>query len=249
MEHKQRISDELLAKYLAGKTTPEETEQVLVYLSDGDGNVEELECICEAIEVQKTAERVSWLKETHSRRQILWGISSAAAIAIIVLIVAFVGFQGTRQNDSIVVQVDTAQVVVPLRDLGNGVEEKKQKQADANNVLPTPNWQGDKVKNYAGNHDKQEYCKMILPSQELYRVSVERAYFDFHWTTDAVEQTMTLKDENGVVLYQKDLAVDDDYMKFKVSDYRQYGKIQWTLSVSYESGKTECKNGVICFEK
>ena len=53
MNDKNTISDELLTKFLCGKTTPEESELVMAYMAESDENIEDLKNICAAIEMQK----------------------------------------------------------------------------------------------------------------------------------------------------------------------------------------------------
>ena len=87
MKDKQMVSDELLAKYLSGATTLEETEQVLSFLAESEEHFEEFASICEAIVFQKEAEK----KAAQRARRRLWmrisyATTAAAAVAAIILI-------------------------------------------------------------------------------------------------------------------------------------------------------------------
>lgn len=244
----QNLSDELLAKYLSGKTSPEETEQVLSFLAENDGNLDDFTQICAAIEVQKSAEKAAFAQKRAVRRRILWVASSAAAIALIVVVALF-AFQPNENDDRMAQQTDSAQnsIFVPKSEsfdnqndsIAKGVEEKSKALA--------PNWRGEPSKNYAEGTSKMGFCTMITPSQNVSSVSSHRTYFDFSWSTDAVRETLILKDENGRIIHREEMQ-NEDYVKFKVADYQKYGKLSWTLVLTYSSGATETKTGDIVFE-
>lgn len=248
MKPEHNLSDELLAKYLAGKTSPEETEQVLSFLAENDGNLDDFAQICAAIEVQKSAEMAASAQKKAFRRRILWVASSAAAIALIVVVALF-AFQPKENSHWVAQQTDSTQntnVVPKSKSTDNqegDIENKKTENTDA----VAPNWRGEQPKNYAESTSKTGFCNMVTPSQSKYAVSTQRTYFDFSWSTDAVRETLTLKDETGQIRYREEMQ-NEDYVKLKVADYQKYGKLSWALVLTYSSGATETKTGDIVFE-
>lgn len=246
MKPEHNLSDELLAKYLAGKTSPEETEQVLSFLAENDGNLDDFAQICAAIEVQKSAEMAASAHKKAVRRRILWVASSAAAIALIVVVALF-AFQPKENSNWVAQQTDSTQntIIVPESEFvdnqNDSVIEK-----ETNNAI-APNWRGEQPKNYAEGTSKTGFCTMITPSRNVYAVSTQRTYFDFSWSTDAVRETLTLKDETGQIRYREEMQ-NEDYVKLKVADYQKYGKLSWALVLTYSSGATETKTGDIVFE-
>lgn len=242
----QNLSDELLAKYLSGKTSPEETEQVLSFLAENDGNLDDFTQICAAIEVQKSAEKAAFAQKKAVRRRILWVASSAAAIALIVVVALF-AFQPKENSNWVAQKTDSTQntIVVPESEFTDNQNDSVIEK-ETNNAI-APNWRGEQPKNYAESTSKTGFCNMITPSQSKYAVSTQRTYFDFSWSTDAVRQTLILKDENGRIVHREEMQ-DEDYVKLKVADYQKYGKLSWTLVLTYSSGATETKTGDIVFE-
>ncbi len=248
MKSEPNLSDELLAKYLSGKTSPEETEQVLSFLAENDENLEDFTQICAAIEVQKSAEKTAFSQKKAFRRRILWVASSAAAIALIVVVALF-AFHTNENSNWVAQQTDSTQktMVLPkFESIDNQNDSTVKKVKKKSNAL-TPNWRGEPSKNYAEGTSKTGFCTMITPSQNVSSVSFHRTYFDFSWSTDAVRETLILKDENGQTLYREEMQ-NEDYVKFKVADYQKYGKLSWTLVLTYSSGATETKTGDIVFE-
>jgi len=248
MEQKQRISDELLAKYLDGQTTPEETESVLSFLAENDENVDDLAHICAAIEVQKNADKMALFNKRTTRRRLLWTLSSAAAVALVVVVTLLVFFP-KKEGNMVAVQTDTTKVATPSQiseEVDNQIDNVEEP-SSASSDITTPNWQGEKLKNYADATAKTGFCNMIVPSQKSYTISSNRTYFDFSWSTDAVTKVLILKDENGKILFYEKIE-DDDYVKFKTADYQKYNRIFWQLEVTYSNGKSETKSGEIQFE-
>lgn len=248
MKFEQNLSDELLAKYLAGKTSPEETEQVLSFLAENDGNLEDFTQICAAIEVQKSAEKAAFAQKRAFRRRILWVASSAAAIALIVVVALF-AFQPKENSNWVAQKNDSTQksMAVPKSEsIDNQNDSVVEKEKSKNNAI-APNWRGEQPKNYAEGTSKTGFCTMITPSRNVYAVSMQRTYFDFSWSTDAVRETLTLKDETGQIRYREEMQ-NEDYVKLKVADYQKYGKLSWALVLTYSSGATETKTGDIVFE-
>ncbi len=79
-EAEQHISDELLARYLSGKATPEEESAVLDYLSENDERVEDLLAMSAAVE-QFGKQEVEQKKHVRP----LWpALSAAASVALLI---------------------------------------------------------------------------------------------------------------------------------------------------------------------
>ena len=74
----KHISDELLARYLSGKATPEEESAVLDYLSESDERVEDLLAMSAAIETTKQ-------QDDKTKVRPLWpALSAAASVALLI---------------------------------------------------------------------------------------------------------------------------------------------------------------------
>lgn len=83
------VTDEMLARYLSGKATPEEESVVLDYLSENDERVEDLLAMSAAIETCSTGVEESKsqkVEESKGRRvRPLWpALSAAASVAILI---------------------------------------------------------------------------------------------------------------------------------------------------------------------
>ena len=79
-EEKQHISDELLARYLSGKATPEEESAVLDYMSENDERLDDLLAMSAAVEQFGQQET-----KHHGRIRPLWpALSIAASIALVI---------------------------------------------------------------------------------------------------------------------------------------------------------------------
>lgn len=75
-----KVTDEMIARYLSGKATPEEESAVLDYMSENDGNLDDLLTITAAVEQfgKRDTERKSHVRS-------LWpAISAAASVAILI---------------------------------------------------------------------------------------------------------------------------------------------------------------------
>lgn len=261
MSPSQSISDELLAKYISGKASPAETEAVLSYLAENDESLEDFAHICAAVKTQYAANQKDITVQPTMHRRWVWIISSAAAVAL-VLVVSLFAFKTHNNGDNglVAVNMDTVRIGSVVSETANpegeinqeadkDVNDKTEEQsvAEKSNVS-TPTWQGDVPKNYAAATEKTAYCNVISPAKDKIVISKNKTYFDFYWNTDAVEQELVLKDKNHQVIYQK-LIQDNDYIKLKTSDYQNYNMIYWELSFKFSSGKIEKKKGEISFEK
>ena len=72
------MTDEMIARYLSGKSSPEEEAVVLDYLSESDEHLEELLAMSAAVEVNKE-------EEPKRQTRLLWtAISVAASVTILI---------------------------------------------------------------------------------------------------------------------------------------------------------------------
>lgn len=76
------ISDEILARYLSGKATPEEEAAVLDYLSESDGRIDDLLAMSAAVEQ---------FEKENTRRLVrpLWPILAVAASVLLIICIGF----------------------------------------------------------------------------------------------------------------------------------------------------------------
>ena len=86
------MTDEMIARYLSGKATPEEESAVLDYMSENDERVEDLLAMSAAVEQYK---------ETRQRQKVrsIWPVFSA--VASVILLLGFgITLWHTSQSDS-----------------------------------------------------------------------------------------------------------------------------------------------------
>ncbi len=239
MESNHNISDELLAKYLSGKATPEESEVVLAYLAEHDERVEDFASMVAAVELQRDAEAAMKTRRRTLRR--MWvGVSAAAAVVLAVCFFAVRTMQPRSDDGNLVAtNADTAAVIVPEQNMPDTLMEEP-------SVSPAnPNWHGLAQKNYAVGDSKSGYCKVVVPKQQEYRISSQQSFFDFSWHTDAEKQLFELKTTSGQVLYSE---AADGYVRFSAEDYRQYGHLVWNLKVTFAVDSPWEMGGTIVFE-
>lgn len=73
-----KVTDEMIARYLSGKASPEEEVVVLDYLSESDEHLEDLLAMSVAVEVNKE-------EEPKRQTRPLWpAISAAACVALLI---------------------------------------------------------------------------------------------------------------------------------------------------------------------
>lgn len=252
MNDKNTISDELLTKFLCGKTTPEESELVMAYMAESDENIEDLKNICAAIEMQKDMDaQPAHQKRERNHKRTIWMISSVAAtVLIIVACYTIINITTHSHNgEPILAEVtdtirQTATDSESIRyDTVNNLtnEEDKDSEKEFSPVL-----QQNQGKNYAGLTEKSGYCNMVIPKTTTYNVSSSQIYFDFNWSTDAQTSRFELFDSSHALIFQEETT--EDYIKFKASEYRAYNVLSWKLTALYEDGNTKVNTGTIKFE-
>ena len=254
MNDKNTISDELLTKFLCGKTTPEETELVMAYMAESDENVEDLKNICAAIEIQKdkTASQPTHTRRNRIFKRAIWTITSVAA-SVLIIVACYIAFttNTANNNDPVIAEVNDT-ILHPITNIEIGGcdstnNSKKDKVNEEMAKHPVPILQPNREKNYAGSTEKEGYCNMLAPKKSTYSVPLSQAYFDFSWSTDAPHTKVELYDSNHKLIHKEES--DDDYIRFKTAEYQTYNLIYWKVTALFENGNTTENKGTIRFEK
>lgn len=78
MEKNHSITDEQIARFVAGTATEEERNAVLEYMSQSDENLEEVMAIAEAVQAQRAA-----ATPAHKTSPLVWRIAASVAVILI----------------------------------------------------------------------------------------------------------------------------------------------------------------------
>ena len=247
MNDKNTISDELLTKFLCGKTTPEETELVMAYMAESDENIEDLKNICAAIEVQKDVEKVA---PRHSPRRFLWIISSVAVAvaAIVICTVAFNRANGTDDSPMIVEQTDTVKFEQQFQDTIVAIEEIETENASKREHPKMPNefvpiQPAVESKHYAGEMAKVNYVSLLFPYKDIHYISLDRRSINFQWNSDAIGIHLTVMDLDDKLLLDKQIT-DDDHFLWKMPPIEE-NAFFWKMIFTFKDGSTKTKQGRI----
>ena len=244
MANDNNISDELLTKFLCGKTTPEETEIVLSYMAESDENIEDLANISAAIETMYDAE-----KGAHSRppRKFLWIISSVAAAvaAIVICIVSFNMGNGTDNFPTLVGQTDTVKYKQQIQDTTIAIEiddtSKSVHPQTTNEFVPIQ--PAVQSKNYAGEMAKVNYVSLLYPYKEVHYISSDRKSINFQWDSDATKIHLTIRDFEDNLLLDKQIN-DDDHFLWNLPPIEE-NAFFWKMVFTFRDGSTKTKQGRI----
>lgn len=247
MNDKNTISDELLTKFLCGKTTPEETELVMAYMAESDENIEDLKNICAAIEMQKDVEKVAPCRSPH---KFLWIISSAAAAvaAIVICIVAFNRGNETGCSPMIVEQTDTVKFKPQFQDTAVAIEEIETEDASKREHPTMPNefvpiQPAVESKHYAGEMAKVNYVSLLFPYKDVHYISTDRKTINFQWDSDAIGIHLTVMDLDDNLLLDKQIT-DDDHFLWKLPPIEE-NVFFWKMIFTFKDGSTKTKQGRI----
>lgn len=250
MANGNNISDELLTKFLCGKTSPEETELVLSFMAESDENIEDLKNICAAIEIQEDADAVKVRKRKVIPKRFFWVISSVAAVALVLFISIFVLHIMKSENGGENLVAEVTDTIQPKQTENASLEDSVS--FDNTNIIDnkakpsSPLWNQNQGKNYAGGDSKSCYCNMVVPREAVMIVPLSQTYFEFNWKTDAVKSIITLYDAHHNLISREE--IDDDYVRYKVADYQSYQQIYWKLTVTFSDGTAKENSGSIKFE-
>lgn len=248
MENNRKISDELLSKYLDGKTTVEETERVLDYLAESDENVEDLANISAAIEIMHDVEKAA---ARRSPRRFLWIISSVAAsvAAIVICIVTFNKGNGVDDFPVIVAQTDTVKYKQQIQDTTKAIEIKIETEDTSKSVHPTttsesvPIQSAAQSKNYAGEMAKVNYVSLLYPYKKVHYIPSDRKTFNFQWDSDATKIHLTIQDFEDNLLLDKQIN-DDDHFLWNLPPI-EGNAFYWKMIFTFRDGSTKTKQGRI----
>ena len=249
MENDNNISDELLAKYLSGSTTPEETEQVLAYLADNDENIEDFSTICEAVECQHDAEKS--VHQRRLRRRILWiGSSAAAAVAAIIICLFALKMGGDGSNANLLADTNDsirkgAEVALPISN--DSLENSK--------VKPSNGTEKDVIDSriavqkeasapsYADGMARTHFARMIYPFKEVQYVAAGRKSVGFKWDSDAVKVRLTIRNDDAdeKILLDEWIA-GSDHFNWSLPPIEDH-VFSWEMVFVFEDGTTVIRQG------
>ena len=245
MENNRKISDELLAKYLDGKTTAEETEEVLAYLAESDENIEDLANISAAVEIMHDVEKGAGRRPS---RKFLWVISSVAAaiVAIVICLVAFNRGEGEEGSPLIAEQTDTVRFEPPIQDTVTAVEPtevaaKEQPEQQSGEFVPIQ--QAERSRNYAGEMAKVNYASILYPYKDVVYVSLDRKNIDFQWESDAIKVRLEIMDFEDKLLLDKQIEYDNHFLWTLPSI--EENAFFWKMTFTFMNGSTKIKQGRI----
>ena len=245
MNDKNTISDELLTKFLCGKTTPEETELVMAYMAESDENIEDLKNICAAVEIQKDVEKVA---PRRPHRRFLWIVSSAAAAiaAIVICLVALNNDNGTDVSPLIAVQTDTVKFEPATQDTVTAVEpteeaSKAQSGHQSDEFMPIQ--PAEQSRHYAGEMAKVNYVSMLYPYKDVLYVPLNKKTIDFQWDSDAVNVQLEIVDFEDKLLLNKRFDSDNHFVWTLPSI--EENVFFWKMTFTFENGSTKVKRGRI----
>lgn len=239
MDNHTIISDELLAKYLDGKTSPEETERVERYLSENDENIEDLAHICAAIEVQHDAENSGYHR---TLRRYWWlGASVAAVVVAVICAVWLLRPNADPENGLIAEAGDTLTETAPPP-VGTP-DSSLQKTPAPITAQPTPIHQEEQSKFYAEKESKTNYATMIYPYKEIHFVAPTRKSLNFQWDSDAVNTRLVIKDYNNNILINKEIENDSHFL-WTLPPFE--GRIvYWEMTFTFEDGTSLKRHGCV----
>lgn len=239
MNPKKTISDELLAKYLDGKTTPEETELVLQYLSENDEHITELADICEAIEVQHDTEKIVRRRTPRTRWWLVAPVAAAVALLVILLTLPYRNLpQGggelvAEQTDTIPDVTQTEDAAVPLESDDRTDSSSSKSARTVQKAVPP--------KIYAGTEAKTDYVNLIYPYKTIHYISSGRKSVDFRWDSDAINVHLIIKDGKSNLLYDK-VIKGEDHCYWPVPSIEE-PIFDWQLIFTFADGTTAMRKG------
>lgn len=270
------MKDDLLIRFIDGKTTPEETEAVLEVLSrDGDAAKEWLYMVQGARlagtkpiqEVDLPAGFISGIlaksqleqKQSSKVVRLPWILSGIAAVAASVAIIVTV----TRNTDNVVIEGLVAETMnesaVPTDTIltveNPEVEVVEIKAVDNKKAegkildLTGSKMIEDNRASTAGQFEAASF-EMLKPSKSPYRVRVRnpKKEFVFEWKMNGVSSvSVQINDKDGNKVIDSGLLQD---CRFPVvaSMLVDKGELDWTVKISFMDGSSETKTGKLEFD-
>jgi hypothetical protein len=235
MGKNEKISDELLAKYMSGQTTPAEEAAVLDYLAESDENLDDFLQMSAAVEANHAPKE-------RTRNYFKW-IAVAAAAALLVFVCLFAWKHQKQDNIEFAQKENPAQHTNPVHT--RVTDSVEMPTTDVPTTLEKPNELIPEMvepKNYADSSRKRNYANMIYPSSKLTSISQERKSLIFRWNTDAVDIRFSVKDEKGNLITEKQLDAVK-YFPFAIPDDKD--TLHWQAVFTYADGTTTVKRGSI----
>lgn len=235
MGKNEKISDELLAKYMSGQTTPAEESAVLDYLAESDENLDDFLQMSAAVEANHAP-------KARTRNYFKW-IAVAAAAALLVFVCLFAWMHQKQDNIEIAQKANPAQHTNPVHT--RVTDSVEMPTTEVPTTLEKPNELiPDMVepKTYADSSRKRNYANMIYPSSKLTSISQEKKSLIFRWNTDAVDIRFSVKDEKGNLITEKQLNAVK-YFPFAIPDDKD--TLHWQAVFTYADGTTTVRKGSI----
>lgn len=232
------ISDELLAKYLSGKTSPEEEEMVLSYLGDNEDGLEDLKNITASVELHHTMQ-----KRNSSKNVWKWvaGIASAAAVAMLVVTGIYFSKQDNGSGNTFVQNQQTSTQQDSLKTVTADTSKVTDADNEINRESPqTPSYV--EPKHYADSAKKKNYANMIYPPSKLQSISNQKKSVSFRWNTDAIDVHLSVKSGDERVLIDQKLG-PVRYFNFTLPDPDD--TLKWQAVFTYADGSSTTKEGTI----
>lgn len=235
MEYKNEISDELLAKYLSGKTSKEEEEIVLAYLSESDENVDDLLNMSAAVELHHSKQK----KNVEKRNRFLWAASAAAAIIVLIVVGVFV-FNNNENSEEQFAQKNSQQAQQNESAISDtsSIKHSSPKTTKTDSVL----YQINEPKHYADSAKKRNYVNMVYPVSKLTSINGEKQSMTFRWSTDAVGIHLVVKTKENRIIVNQDLGIVKLY---KLNLPNDVDTLNWNAVFTYSDGSTAEKKGTI----
>ncbi len=249
MENDHNISDELLAKYLSGSTTPEETEQVLAYLAADDENIEDFSKICEAVKCQHDSERS--VHQRRLRRRILWiGSSVAAAVAVIFICLFALKMGGDGNNANLLADANDS-----IRKSSGNTSTISSDSLENSRVKPSNGTGKDVLDSripvqkevpaptYADGMNRAHFARMIYPFKDVQYVTVGRKSVGFKWDSDAVKVRLTIRDDvSDEKLLLDEWISGSDHFNWSLPPIEDH-VFSWKMIFVFEDGTTVIRQG------
>lgn len=244
MDKKEQMSDELLAKYMSGKASPEEEAVVLDYLADNEENLDDFLNMTASIELQHGKEKTGNAQKIW--KKIIWGVSAAAAIALLVIVGVFAFNHESNQGEEFAQKKQTTQTqndksTTSVRDTLDSSKDHKQISSKSIENIQTPAIHEPKL--YADSAKKKNYANMIYPASKLTSISNEKKSVNFRWSTDAEKVILKITNLKGEELISKELKGQKGYSYMLAESH-----VCWETIFCFENGKRISKSGELTIE-
>lgn len=231
MSEINNITENLLCKFIEGKTNEAETQKVLDYINASQENMKEYLTVLESlkyveddadcagvkIDLEEQKKYVENILQQNKKKQKtpiirlnikkIWLVASSAA-AIAAVIILFI-------------------LLSPGETPG---ENGKRAQTDE--------------KKFASSETYSDFIKMITPDKSIAFITLQdHGSFNFSWETTADTVMFILNDADGESLIRKKMTDNSFCVDFV--DYQDNDKFLWCIKAIYNSGKEGMQSGTI----